>query len=308
MARYTSEDIEKRYQDLTCSARVKIKFKSSFVGGQPGQRPGVEAFVIHQLHLGVEDPENSTPKTKAWKLTPEGEVAVMRIVGEELGEKSVTPPEGEVAEKVSYAVNVLRWSPFGPWIGDWMIKACMKQALSRVGLFVKRKGSKGDVAEAGRAVAIGESLRDPAYPQYIHLILPDGKRWEDRVWDRIFGRVHTPQGAKSIVTDCEVAPAGTMAEFEWRWYAGKLTEDDVLSALALAGNCGLGSARSLERGKFEIVEAEITTKKPKKDKADDGEDAGDDEKEPKKKKGKKGKKGAVVGAVVMVDGEDGFRD
>jgi hypothetical protein len=294
MARYTSADIEKRYQELTSCARLKIRFKSAFVGGQPGQRPGVEAFVMHHLKLKVEDLEKATPTKMAWKVSEQGALAVARILKEELGEKNVTPEEGEVPEQVSYAVNVLRWSEHGPWIGDWMIKACMKQALSRVGLFAKKKGSKGDVAEAGRAVAIGESLKDPGMPQYIHLILPDGKKWEDRMWDRIFGRVHTPQGAKSIVTDCEVAPVGTMAEFEWRWYTGKLNSNDVLSALALAGNCGLGSARSLERGKFEVVEAEIIDERKDKDKDDDGEP---------KKKGK-----AKKGAIVMVDGEEGFRD
>lgn len=293
MGRYTAEQFEQKFQDLTSVARMTIEFISAHVGGQPAGRDHVADFVIQ--HLGKtdaslwehrNDPNTGEPilgrngKPKKF-LTKDGEAAVNRILEEEIRDEDATPAEGEIKERESYAVNVVRRSEFGPWIGDWMVKACFKQAFSRLGLFVSKKGSKGDVAEVGRVCAVPPSLLTSSCAM-IHLVDAEGHPLGERQFERIHGRVHTAQGAQSIVTDCEVIQPGTRAHFEFRWFPGKLREEDVFAMLAVAGNCGLGSARSLERGKFKIVECIIEDKGPAK---------------------KEEKKGGRKKDVVKVDGD-----
>ena len=101
MAKYTRDDLKEAYKDMTSRAHVTIQFVSSFVGGLPGARPGVEAFVLHHLTkshggLGMLDPE-----TGKKVLSEEGQSAVARIMSEEVGDKDVAPEGGELDEKLT---------------------------------------------------------------------------------------------------------------------------------------------------------------------------------------------------------------
>jgi len=121
---YTADQLEQMYQGMTASVHVKATFITELVGGQPTDHKGIEAFVKFQLKL--EDPE----KVKE---------AVERIEREEIGERDITPELGEVKEKSVYGINVLRRTQHGAWIGDWMVKACIKAATSRLGIFVSQR-------------------------------------------------------------------------------------------------------------------------------------------------------------------------
>lgn len=255
MGTYTAEDVAAAYIGLTNVARARLRFTSPLVGGQPAQRPGIEAYVSH--HLGLSELDARGKRV----LTDEGRAAVSRILDEEVGERDITPDTGEVNEREVYSVTVVRHDDYGAFLGDWQVKACLKQAASRLGLWVKKRGAKGDCAEMGRATAFGPSLIEGSDPHRIHIVTPDGRPVTDREFERIQGRVHTPAGAKSIVTDSEIIRPGHEAFIEFRWKAGKIGEDDMLAIWAAASNCGLGSARSLERGRFEVVELEINVAK-----------------------------------------------
>ena len=80
---------------------------------------------------------------------------------------------------------------------------------------------------------------------------------------RRMGRVHSPSGAKSIVHDSEVVPAGYRFAFELRVPRERLTEDQIAQVCACMQVVGLGSARSMERGKFRVDQLTITDAKPK---------------------------------------------
>jgi len=209
------------------------------VGGLPAGREGVELFVKHHLHL----------EGKA------AEEAVNRILEEEMVEKDVTPEEGEVKEKESYGVSVIRSDEHGPFIGDWMVKANLKVAASRIGLFKEKRGTKGDFAEFARVQAVGNSLNGK--PWAIHLYDKNGKPAKTK-FETLRGRVHTPQGPKSIVHDCQIVEAGAMFSFEFRIPKdSKAKEGDLVKTFAVAQQVGVGSARSLERGKYKILELQI---------------------------------------------------
>jgi hypothetical protein len=161
-----------------------------------------------------------------------------------------------------YGLNVLRADDDGGrWIGNWQIKACLKCAASRLGLFVKRQGAKGDMSEMGRLGATGMSLG--TYAERIRLMHAGGTPYTGGQFRKFMGRVNTPQGAKSIVHDSEVAPAGTRFEFELRMPFVKITTEDIARVFAAAQVVGLGSARSMECGHFKIDQLEVIDDKKK---------------------------------------------
>ena len=261
---YTQEDLNKRYEGMTGMAQVEAVFVTELVGGQPAEREGVEAFVHHHL-----------------KLTgPEAEQAIARILSEEIDlskETGVEPVTDEVEvrelkETLTYGLTVIRRDEHGPWLGDWMVKACLKSAASRLGLFVKVRGAKGDMAQMGRVKAINHSLLTPRYPERIHLVNESGTA-APTVFRTFRGRISGPKGSVSIISDKECALVGARFAFEFRWFDLNLTESQVVDIFSAATNIGLGSCKAFERGKFHIelldVECKTQTAKAKKSKRED---------------------------------------
>lgn len=260
------EDLNKRYEEFTSRIICKCEAATIIAGGQPAKEDGIRAFAHHHLKLDGDEAEN----------------AVKRIMAEEIGEKPVPEAEGELAEKLTYGVNVIRRTHIGPFLGNWMVHACMKQAASRLNIFVDFRGSKGNFAEAGRVLPYGISRRSES-PSEIYLIAPDGNP-ATTVWEEFKGRVSSPQGNKSIVHHTECVPPGTRFEFEFRFIRGsgdkKLSDIDIQDFLALSMIVGLGSVKSLGCGKWRILEAEIIDAarvrvKPKKEKIVEGAVAAD---------------------------------
>jgi hypothetical protein len=238
---YTQADLDGYYDDMTSRLTAECEFTTELVGGMAADHAGIEAFCRHHLKLEGTDLEE----------------AVTRIQNEEIGErKKGVADEAELDEKLTYGICIIRRDSFGPWLGNWMVKACLKAAASRLGLFVARRGSKGDVTEMGRVHAHGISFH-PQVPQphtHIHLIEPaaDGASGTATYFHDFRGRVSTPSGSMSIVSDRECVDAGTRFGFEFRWYSGKVGQDDMARIVAAMECVGLGSAKAFERGKFAV--------------------------------------------------------
>ena len=239
MSTYTMKELSNVYASYCGSAIAVCRLTREIVGGQPATDEGIRAFAKHHLKIPDDQIED----------------VVARIKGEEIGECDKTPEAGELKEKESYGLNVLRRSAFGPWLGDWQIKAALKQAASRVGLFVSKRGTKGDIAEMGRISAHGISLHGPEF--HIYLIDSESEAPAGVEYKKFFGSVTTPSGRKSIVNDAECCLIGSRFEFQFQWYDGKLTEADMVSIFSALPVIGLGSAKSLEQGKIEIEKLEI---------------------------------------------------
>jgi hypothetical protein len=233
-------DLNERYEKRTSLFRAECVFATECVGGQPADENGIRQFVIH--HLKLTDPL-------------EQEKAVRRILDEELEE--VTPPEGEIPEGKVYGVRALRRDDNGVWLGDWMIKACAKVAFSRLGIFGEKRGSKGDVSEVGRVTAYKYSAGNPLLPNQVYVRNSADVGEPHTYFKDFMGRVQTPQGPVSIIHKSECIAAGSRFAFEFRFMRNKLNEDDIQDVLAFMMTIGLGSARSMERGKFRVESAEI---------------------------------------------------
>jgi len=182
---------------------------------------------------------------------------------EELGSKPVPSEEGELEEKMTYGVNVIRQDKFGLYLGCWMIHANLKNAASRLGIFKEFRGSKGDFSEAAKVSAVGASLLDPTHPNHIYLIGPDGSPAKG-YFEEISGRVQTPKGSMSIIHHTQFVPEGTLFEYEFQYLSRELTENDAADILALSMVVGLGSVRALDFGKFKIESATIVKNKMEK--------------------------------------------
>ena len=234
-------DLVSRYEELSMSVKCDCVFGTQLVGGLPADRDGLAAFVKH--YLKITDPK-------------EAEEAIARISRDELGVKTTTPPLGEYEERESYGVRVIRRTEFGYYIANHQLKACSKQAASRIGVFVDTDRSKGAFAESSRLYAIGDSLREADHPERIYLTLPEGVTRPE--FQEFTGRVSTPTGQQSIVHHSEVVPPGTKFSFEWRLVPDLLKPEDIRDTLAMMMICGCGSAKSLECGRYRILSAEIT--------------------------------------------------
>src|SRR5438309_2122730 len=110
--KYTFEELNRRYEEFTSKILCKCEMATPLAGGLPANEEGIRAFIIHHLHL-----EGA-----------EAEQAVLRIQKEELGERPIPEAEGELNEKLTYGVNVIRKTKLGPYLGSWMVHSNLKQA------------------------------------------------------------------------------------------------------------------------------------------------------------------------------------
>jgi hypothetical protein len=234
--RFRLEDLRKRYDSMTASCHVKGRFTTELVGGQPATLDGIRAYVQH--HLGLEGKE--------------AEQAIDRILREEIGERPIPSETGELEEKITYGINVLRRDSYGPWLASHMPRACMKAAATRLGIFQEKRGSKGDM-EISIAEAAGISLLNRERPDQIYLIGPDGGPAKT-YFRRFQGKVSGPKGSVSIQHDSECVAPGTRFEFILRFGSRRISMDDMADMWALAMVIGLGSVKALDRGKFAIDE------------------------------------------------------
>jgi hypothetical protein len=271
-----ADQLQRTFEAHATELRLRCRAVREVVGGQPASRVGIESYLKYQV-----DPFNVLSAEQRAEMAD-------RIEKEEIGKRRNTTPEGgEIQETFTGQITVIRQDPRGHWLGDWMLKAGVKQAASRLGIWSGTRGSKGDMSEGGVVYATGPSLLDPARPYKIYLRDETGEKPAATDYETFRGSITLPKGERvSIVTNAEVAVPGTM--FWWRYLClGDRVSDEQFELLvAYLGNMGVGSARSQERGKYIIEEAtlirpdEPTLTVPKKKEAEKDE-------KPKSKKSKK---------------------
>lgn len=254
LVEYTGAEVKDLLEQRRSSAIVECRVNYGLVGGLPATGAGLEAFVKHHLKLD--------PDSKAFTE------AVQRIAHEEVGERETTPEGGEVPTSEVYAVNNIRYHRgIGPYIMGHQVIALLKQSASRLGIYSQRKGpggmgSRGDIAEFGSVLAAGVSLQEPDRPWNIHLRNSNGGGRAVTEWHKLSGTVNTSQGKKAIMHHSEVALAGTLYSWEFRWPGERLDGQDIALIVAGAAEIGQGSCLSLGYGEFEILKLTVNYVKP----------------------------------------------
>ncbi len=249
LKRYTQADLNQILGRIRSKATFKIRFLLPLLGTQPATQSGLEGYIQH--HLGI-DPQRDT---EGKPTNSEFIEAFNRIKSEEIGERDITPEGGEVEEKKVYGINVVRKSALGSFLLAHMVKAALKQSASRLGLFEKKRGSKGDMAEIGEVFSEGDSLQVKDRPWEIYLRKNGAAAKTYYETER--GSVTSPKGRMSIQYEAEHVEEGAEAEFSFHWPARKLNEEDMAQVAAVATAAALGGARSLSHGKFEVVDLRI---------------------------------------------------
>ena len=130
----------------------------------------------------------------------------------------------------------------------------IKVALSRLGIWNKKRGSKGDTVEFGSVYASGESAKSENRNEIYIIGAPDPLEFI-----QLQGTVSGPSGDKrSIQYHAENIPAGCEFEFEFRWYNSRLKVGDAKPLIGAIGILSLGSGRSIGYGQLEVVEASVS--------------------------------------------------
>jgi len=129
-----------------------------------------------------------------------------------------------------------------PYLCDYQIKAMLKQAANRLKITVKKRGSKQDITDGlFMAPKIFLTSKDMTTPLPV----------ED-----FCGHVMTPQGKRSILKASEYVEQGE-AEFTVKLIkTSVMAKKDLLDCFLLGQEIGLGSNRSFEKGKFDLIEFE----------------------------------------------------
>jgi hypothetical protein len=244
---YTQADLDQVLGRIRSKLVCKLRFMQTVLGTQPATQSGLEAFVQHVRGI---DPQRKDGDRKNPPTNPEFIAEVERIK-KEIGERNDTPEQGEVEEKKVYGVNVVRQSEHGPYLAAHMLKAAIKQAASRLGIFEKKRGSKGDMSEVGEVFAEADSRQAKDRPWEIYL-RKNGAAAKT-YFDTERGTVSTPQGKKSIQYEGEHVEEGAEVEFSYHWPAKRVSEKDIVEVMAVMTAVNIGGGRSIGHGKFEVV-------------------------------------------------------
>jgi hypothetical protein len=243
----TVQELDDLFNEGRISIDMTCRVLRGLVGGQPATEEEVEAYIKFHLKIDPLSDADEFQKTKK------------RIMTEELNQ-TIVPDGAEVINEKVYSINAVRKSALGVWLGNWMMQACIKQTASRLGLLIHKSqgggklGPKGDLAEMGRVEAIGISLVDPARPWEVHFRDPSSKGPATTHYETLRGSVDTAKGKMSIMYQAEVVDEGSLFSLRFSWPAGRLTAQDMCRIAANTRNVGLGSARSLGWGRFQILD------------------------------------------------------
>ena len=257
------EELNKLYANITHRVICNAEFITQMVGGQPASDEGLEAFCRFHLKLPEEEIAAAVKRIKNEEIGENKEVKLVKIDTHELNpqDPEFEKPDNldELKEREAYAVNVIRRDDYGPWIGNWMIKACLKCAASRLKIFVKKRGAKGDLAELGTVRAFGDSAKTNVVDR-VHLYLPNGENVETD-YHEFMGSVQSPNGRVSIKHHSEVVDVGTRFMFELMVPAFVWDLNDIKDIFSVIGQIGIGSVKAQDRGKFKIVSLMIYERK-----------------------------------------------
>ena len=159
--------------------------------------------------------------------------------------KSEAEPEGELDVKKEKGVYGFRRDKAGPYIMDFMVKACIKGAASVSKLTTQIRGLKNQLSE-GLEVA----------PVEIHFHRNGSVVSRADGMLEIKGKVSGPQGSRQIQTWKEYI-TGAKVSFSVNYLDTKIITEEVFRDIwEVAQRVGLGSVRSMDKGKFTVVKLE----------------------------------------------------
>lgn len=200
--------------------KVRIKFRERVYGGLPKDPAIMEKYVEAKF---------KPTDNFAGKLS------------DEVKPKSEEEKEQEMQEEQESVTTTFKRDAQGCYLGDYVLKAHIKQAASLLKITQKKRGSKDTVKE-------GLFVK----PEHVSL------GGEPVGAETFVGHVMTPTGKRSIIKASEYFEK-TEIEFElWilnvRMGGEKgLGDDDLKLIFEFGQELGIGSNRSFEKGKYDFL-------------------------------------------------------
>lgn len=202
-------------------------------------------------------------RDKIYGGLPKSQTLLDKYIQAAFGGEEGSEPHEHVARDVNATDEAMeivscgfRQDDSGLYVGDYQIKAMIKQCGTLLKLTTKKRGVKSTL---GEGLFIKGRFDNELVDSKVHFkplrTQPDG--YED-----FAGNVTTAQGPRSILKRCEYVEKGTLEFQIWLLEArfggqSNLTLDDLKMILELGQEVGLGSCRSFEKGKFDVKLEEV---------------------------------------------------
>jgi hypothetical protein len=228
---------------------VEIEFRDRCLGGRPKRLDVAQAALEAQARKCKMPPE-----VLERKLADLRELYLDAEKARENGD--VSSPDHAVDGAKDAADSA--WTTFymdgtGIYLEQRVVKACLKDAMKQLGIFVAKKRGPGGTIGAAGTHNTGMFVE----PGRIYF------RRDGEILDRPDGseampaNVMTGQGPKAILNQVDYVDGGTRMKFTIKLVIGcGLDEGDLLRSLAIARDIGVGAKRSQSFGQFEIIKCE----------------------------------------------------
>jgi hypothetical protein len=205
---------------------VAIQFRDQLVGGLPKSKKVLETYLEAKFGKPIDN--------------------FLERLADDLGindEGSEEFPDvtDDLEEKRKLVITGFKRDEHGLYLSDYQIKAMLKQCASLLKITTAVRGSRQVFHE-------GLVVRPPRL--YLDRMAPDGM-------ELFCGHVMTMQGKRSVLRKSEIVRQATIAMQVWILDTKVITLEHLRQCFELGQEVGLGSCRSFEQGKFDVIQFEL---------------------------------------------------
>ena len=244
---------------------VEIEFNYDVLGTQPKTEELMRKFVETKLNREAKEAE----KAGLQPPTEERRAEIMNLHLERMfGADTV---EDSIEEEVERAHTTFFADELGPWIGNYQMKACLRDMATTLGITMARRGSRQTQQHLKWVLACDEN--GDLYPGekglrlHFHRdgeIVPEVDGWVEKT-----AHVMTAQGPRSVIKRHDYVTQGRLrfaigvaCNLEKNREKATFQDAQITEMMLHAQNNGLGCSRSQGHGTFRVTRLERVTNNP----------------------------------------------
>jgi hypothetical protein len=244
---------------------VFIEFNEDVLGTQPKTKELMRKFVETKLNREAREAEKKG-------LVPPSDERRLELLNRHLermfGAASV---DETIDDEVEQAHTTFFHDDEGPYIGNYQMKACIRDMLTTLGISVAKRGSKQTFQHQMGVRSCDEHGNIYPGEKGLRLHFYRNGQVVDKVDDWIEKTAHvmTAQGPRSIIKRHDRVLNATLrfvittqANAPKNRSTALIKDDEVLRIMIGAQNNGLGCSRSQGHGTFEVINLERITNIP----------------------------------------------